>query len=97
MDYASIGLRIHQLRIERGMKQRELAKAAGISESFYGHIEHGNRVMSIETLVALASALGTSTDYLLGLQSAALPLTLTDNERKVAESALDAVLSAIRQ
>lgn len=66
MDYASIGKSIRLLRKQRHMTQEYLAERIGRSVSFVGHIERGSRKMSIETLIAIADALETSTDVLLG-------------------------------
>lgn len=47
------------------MSQEALAKAVQISMSFYGNIERGKRIPSIDTLVAIANVLHVGTDYLL--------------------------------
>lgn len=65
MDIASFGYRVRQQRRQLKMTQDQLAKRAGISVSFLGHIERGTRKAGIETLVALANALDVSTDTLL--------------------------------
>jgi len=47
------------------ISQEELAKAVQISPSFYGNIERGIRIPSIDTLVAIANALQVGVDYFL--------------------------------
>lgn len=47
------------------LSQIDVAKAVNISASFYGNIERGLRVPSIDTLVAIANTLGVGTDFLL--------------------------------
>ena len=47
------------------LSQKELAKAVRVSPSFYGNIERGLRVPSVDTLVAIANALGVGLDFLL--------------------------------
>ncbi|MCR5261308.1 MAG: helix-turn-helix transcriptional regulator [Candidatus Gastranaerophilales bacterium] len=42
------------LRESMGISQAQAAKAAGISTSFYGMLERGNRCMSIEHLIQFA-------------------------------------------
>jgi transcriptional regulator with XRE-family HTH domain len=57
-----IGQRIRDLRTQRPERwtQEELAERAQISVSFLSMIERGERVAHLETLAALASALGVS-------------------------------------
>ena len=66
MDYEDIGRRIRIQRRYLNITQGELANMIGVSPSYIGHLERGNRQASLETLVALANALDVSTDYLLG-------------------------------
>lgn len=65
MNYEALGRQIRKHRRDRGMTQDALAKKAGISASFLGHIERGSRKASLETLVAIANILRTGTDTLL--------------------------------
>lgn len=83
MDYRLLGARVQRARRINGLTQGRLAEMAGISLSFMGHIERGTRKASVETLVALARALGVSTDALL----LGAPLSGTLSEAKRAEYA----------
>ncbi len=65
VDYAAMGRRMKLKRREKKMSQEEMAKAVQISMSFYGNIERGKRIPSIDTLVAIANVLDVGTDYLL--------------------------------
>lgn len=65
MDYAAIGKRIRYMRKTMRLTQEKFAEMIGISTAFIGHIERGTRVMSMETLLSVARALGCSTDYIL--------------------------------
>lgn len=65
MEYGELGRRVRQKRIESGMTQEELAERAGISCSFVGHIERGEKKFSIGTLVELCNAMYISPNYLL--------------------------------
>ena len=47
------------------LSQQDVANAINISLSFYGSIERGTRIPSVDTLVDIANFLGVSTDYLL--------------------------------
>lgn len=51
-------------REERGMTQRALAEAAGISPSMLNEVEKGKRAPSLPTARALAEALGVGLDDL---------------------------------
>lgn len=61
----SITNRIIELLSEHGMTQKELANAAGLTESAVSHYVKGDRVPRGANLIKIARALGTTTDYLL--------------------------------
>lgn len=65
VDYRALGRRVRQQRVLNEMTQEELAEKAGISCSFVGHIERGEKKASVETLVCLCNALGVSPNILL--------------------------------
>lgn len=65
VNYRDLGKRIKQQRIMNRLTQEELAEKSGISCSFVGHIERGEKKFSIGTLVALCNALRVSPNYLL--------------------------------
>jgi transcriptional regulator with XRE-family HTH domain len=80
-----IGKRIRDLREERGLTQRELARRAGLTPSGVGFIEHGQtRNPSAETVVAIARALGVPVEELLGEEMERL-----EEERLEADSPKD--------
>lgn len=47
---------VKALRISESISQAEMAKRLGMSTSFYGMLERGNRTMSVEMLVKIADA-----------------------------------------
>lgn len=61
-----IGKRIKELRVENGLKQKELAKAVHIAANTLSQFEAGKSNPSYDVLVALADYFEVSTDYLLG-------------------------------
>lgn len=67
MDYAAMGRRIRQLRLQKELTQAALAEEAEISTAFVGHIERGTRVMSLETFARLCQTLGADAEWLLGI------------------------------
>lgn len=64
-DPIAMGVRIRRKRQELGITQAQFAKRVGVSTSFYGHIERGTRVPSIDTLVLIANSLNVGIDSLL--------------------------------
>lgn len=64
-DYVSLGNRIRNARKKCGMTQEQLGEVCDLSTAHIGHIERGTRSLSIESLIAIASVLGVSTDFLL--------------------------------
>lgn len=78
IDYEAMGRRIRRRRQEKGYTQRELAEHVNLSVSYYGHIERGTRIPSIETLVMLANELSVSTDYFLR-DSLKMPVRIEKN------------------
>lgn len=59
--------RLKELREEKGLYQKDLAKKVGIAQSVVARYETGTARPGIDTLMQLAIALETTTDYLLGL------------------------------
>ncbi|MET4693633.1 helix-turn-helix domain-containing protein [Endozoicomonas lisbonensis] len=54
------GNRIRELRKAKGISQEALAHLAGIDRGYMGHIERGNRNVTIEKIYQLAHALKVS-------------------------------------
>ena len=65
MDYDKLGVRVRQQRELKGLTQSQLARKVGVTGSFIGHIERGEKKASVETLVALCNALAVSPSALL--------------------------------
>ena len=65
MDYAKLGMRVRQQRVLNRLTQEQLAEKTGVSSSFIGHIERGEKKASVETVVALCNALDISPSVLL--------------------------------
>ena len=60
--------RVYKLRAQRGLTQRELGEAIGVSHKTISTIESALRTTSFEKLILLAKFFDVSTDYLLGLK-----------------------------
>lgn len=65
VDYEKMGKRMKYKRQIKNMNQEDIARAVRISPSYYGNIERGNRVPSVDTLVAIANTLEVGVDFLL--------------------------------
>ena len=64
-NMAAMGLRIRQRRTELNLTQEDLAERAGVSVSFIGHIERGEKAASVDTVVELCKVLELSLDYVI--------------------------------
>lgn len=69
----TVGQRILDLLQKKGMSKKELAITAGISQATISYYTNGERIPNGPNLVDLARALHTTTDYLLGHESAGDP------------------------
>jgi DNA-binding XRE family transcriptional regulator len=65
-----VGATVRRLRAAQGLTLAELAGSAAISPAMLSRLEHGDVSPSLETLVALADALGTTCAALLRDQEA---------------------------
>ena len=58
--------RLKELRIKKGQRQVDVARALNLSRQTYNFYENGKRDPDTATLVRMADYFGVSTDYLLG-------------------------------
>lgn len=72
---ASVGERLKAVRVQKGIKQIDAAKALKISHGLLSHYENSIRQPSLDFLCAASQYYGVTTDYLLGLSevNAVLP------------------------
>lgn len=68
VDYADIGKRIRACRLAKGMTQEQLANEVGVVVTHISHIETGNSVPSLKTLIDIINALDSSADELLCIE-----------------------------
>jgi transcriptional regulator with XRE-family HTH domain len=65
---STFGHRVRQLRERKGWTQQELALSAQVRQETIARIETGAvQAPRVHVLVALAKALGTTTDFLCGM------------------------------
>jgi len=63
-DRTRIGARIREIREERGMDAKELAKLAGIDAANLSRIENGKYSVGFDILAKIATALGKKVDFI---------------------------------
>lgn len=63
-----LGLKLHQLRKQRGFSLKEVAGRADLAISYLNEIEKGKKYPKPEKILSLAKALGTTYDELVSLQ-----------------------------
>ena len=74
---AALGPRLRQVREQRGLSARELARRIQCSPSLISQIERGLSAPSVGMLYALATELRTSLDFLFSAAAPADGLTVT--------------------
>ena len=65
IDYESIGKRIKQFRVNKGMSQTELANIIYVNNQHISRAESGKVTLSLDLVVSIANALDVSADDLL--------------------------------
>ena len=65
VNYKALDSRIREARKKKNISQEKLAEMAGVCTTHISHIETGNTVASLATLVKIANALEVSADELL--------------------------------
>jgi transcriptional regulator with XRE-family HTH domain len=65
MNTSSIGKRIRKYRKAKGWKQEAFAEKTGLSVTYIGMIERGEKVPKLETFITIANVLEVSADQLL--------------------------------
>ncbi len=65
LDFYTVGQRIRRLRRRKKLSQAKLSEMVDVSPTYISHLENGMKFMTVETLIALANALGVSTDAIL--------------------------------
>lgn len=73
MDRKALGSKIRQERLQLNFTQEQLAEYVGVSSTYIGFVERGERAVTLEKLVSIAGALHVSVDYLLSDSMDTLP------------------------
>lgn len=104
MNTASIGKRIRSARERKGWRQEDFAEKIGLSVTYTGMIERGEKVPRLETFITIANTLGVSADQLLAdvlttgytVKSSSMTErieTLSETERERIYSVVDAMIA----
>ena len=80
-DDFTVGLRLRDLRKERGLSQRGLADLAGLSPNAISLIERDEQSPSVATLQRLAAALGVKMSYFFESETVAQVLHFRPQQR----------------
>ena len=65
MNTSAIGKRIRKYRESKGWRQEEFAEKIGLSVTYTGMIERGEKIPKLETFINIANVLEVSADLLL--------------------------------
>ena len=97
MDYAKLGVRVRQQRVLNRLTQEQLAEKTGVSSSFIGHIERGEKKASVETVVALCNAMDISPSVLLqdSLSDAVMRSQLSFNQEN--QDLMEGLMHVLRE
>jgi transcriptional regulator with XRE-family HTH domain len=66
----SLGRRIRELRSEHGWSQEQSAEFCGLHGTYLGHVERGEKNVSLSTVLRVANALGVRISSLFGQSQA---------------------------
>jgi len=66
LDYGKLGVRIREIRKQRGYTQEKLSEMVGISPNYLSRVETNNGgVVSLPTLLKICNVLEVGMDYML--------------------------------
>ena len=65
MEPETIGRNIKKYRIEKKLRQEDLAEKTDLSANYIGMIERGEKIPSLETFISILNALEISADMVL--------------------------------
>lgn len=77
---SKLGIRIKELRLEKGLNQEELGKIFHVKKAAVSKWENGNNSPDEETIIKLSKYFDVSLDYLYGLTDKRKPNHLTKED-----------------
>ncbi len=90
----TIGIRVRQLRLDRGLTQEQLGERAGLSYKFVGEVERGVANPTVESLSGIARALAVAVpDLFVSLDRAGSgrAVELSEKDYSMVREALDSL------
>lgn len=84
-DYSVIGRRIKEARLEKKIKQEELADKLNVSVAFMSRVERGTSQINLKRLTQIAEILNVSPAYLLTGSNVTSKEYLKEDFRKILE------------
>lgn len=95
-----IGKRIEKVLERSGISQRDLANRIGVDESIVSRIIKGERTPKSDVLANIATALHTTSDYLLGIEneefdSVKMIRLIARNSSKMSDADKKALINAL--
>lgn len=85
MDYKDFGLKIRELRMQKGFSQKYLGEKCNLSQQAINRLEHGFRSVDIELLEKLSDVLECDVDDLIGWNKDKTAKENLENSHIVAE------------
>jgi transcriptional regulator with XRE-family HTH domain len=65
IDFESIGKKVKQIRLRKGVTQEQLAEAVGVGVTHISHLETGSGTVSLKVFLAIVNYLDCSADEIL--------------------------------
>jgi transcriptional regulator with XRE-family HTH domain len=89
-----IGGKIQELRIAKGITQKDIAESLGVGQTIVAYWEKGEREIKATTVAELSNLFGVTPNYLMGYEDV---IVMSNNEvMRISESDLE-VLKEIQQ
>lgn len=96
IDYKAIGIKVKQIRNEKGMTQEELAEKCNLSSVYIGYVENAKRQIGLSALVNIAYELDIGLDYLIGYQELKLNDELLKDCTDIQKQIIFAVIKIVK-
>jgi len=92
----SLGRRIRDLRSKRGWTQEQFAEFCGVHRTYMGHVERGEKNVSLSTVLRVANALGVRIPSLFGGPAGPADLQPTVSGRQRSNLNVDRLLDELQ-
>lgn len=95
IDLKRLGSKIRSARKNQGLTQEKLAELIDVTPAFVGHIERGERSLSLSTLLKITQTLHISMDSLFSSPDLSAPEQTVDAFRQLIQGCTPSVQSAV--